>query len=197
MPNWTENSLVISKRDWAKFKEVAWDDEEKEVTFKKLLPEPLEVRIDAFYNSIFTNWDKDKDGDPEVPVDDNWFLRQQGEISVLRKNIRELGLNTEGWYNWHCNHWGTKWDACDTDVYHEDEIDDLDDDDQICIVFNTAWSDPEPWYRALAAVIPFETECTEEGGFFHYTAESDGKGNFDIHDDTEEYFKQREEDEEE
>ena len=196
MPNWTENSMLIYKEDWAKFKEVALDDEGSEITFKKLLPEPLEVRIDAFYNSIFTNWDKDKDGDPEVPVDDNWFLRQQGEISVLRKVIRELGMNTEGWYDWHCNHWGTKWDACNTQIFNDDEIDVMDDDDQICVTFDTAWSEPRPWFEALASVIPFEVECTEEGGFFHGTITGDGQGGLEVDEDTEEYFKQQAEEEE-
>ena len=197
MPNWTENSLLIRKKDWDKFKEVAWDNEENEITFKKLLPEPLEVRIDSYYNNIFTNWDEKKDGDPEVPVDDNWFKDRKGEVSILRKVIRELGLNTEGWYNWHCNHWGTKWDACDTDIYNEDEIDELDDDDQVCVIFNTAWSEPMPWFEALSAVMPFEVECTEEGGFFHGTITGDGQGGVTVDDDTEEYFKQQAEEEEE
>lgn len=197
MPNWTENSLLIKKKDWAKFKEVAWDDEADELTFRKLLPHPLEVRIDEYYNNIFTNFRDEKDGDKEIKFGKKWFLDRDGETAILRKVIRELGLNTEGWYLWNCNHWGTKWDACESCVDNIDEIDDLDDEDDLVVLFNTAWSAPEPWYQELSKIIPFETECTEEGGFFHFMGYSDGKGNFTIDDDTEEYFKRQAEEDEE
>lgn len=195
MPNWTENSLTIKKKDWAKFKEVAWDDVADELTFSKLLPHPLEVRIDEHYNNIFTN-NRDEE-DKDVPFDDQWFQDKKGEVSVLRKAIKELGLNTEGWYAWNCNHWGTKWDACDSYVDNIDDMDNLDDEDDLVVIFNTAWSAPEPWYQALSEIIPFETECTEEGGFFHFFGYSDGEGDFTINDDTEEYFSSHAEDDDE
>jgi Ferredoxin-like domain in Api92-like protein len=56
-------------------------------------------------------------------------------------------LENDGWYKWCCEHWGTKWDACDV------EVDPLDDDDIETTVeyhFNTAWTPPKPAVRAMA-----------------------------------------------
>ena len=49
------------------------------------------------------------------------------------------------WYEWHCRHWGTKWNACRT-----------------CVVvefielksFDTAWSPPTPMLAELGARFP-------------------------------------------
>ena len=123
----------------------------------------------------------------------DWFKNKQGEQRQIYNTMKELNLCIDGWYNWNCNHWGTKWDASESYVDNIDEIDDLDDEDDLVVMFNTAWSAPEPWYQKLSEIIPFETECTEEGGFFHFMGYSDGEGNFSIEDDTEEYFSNQEE----
>jgi len=40
------------------------------------------------------------------------------------------------WYNWRCQHWDTKWDAYDLEILDDDE-------EQLEVTFNTAWSPPE------------------------------------------------------
>lgn len=191
MPNWTENSLLIKKKDWAKFKEVAWDDVADELTFSKLLPHPKEMEIDEYYN-LAEHFKREEECQP-LELGDDWFKNKQGEQRQIYNTMKELNLCIDGWYNWNCNHWGTKWDASESYVDNIDEIDELDDEDDLVVMFNTAWSAPEPWYQKLSEIIPFETECTEEGGFFHFMGYSDGEGNFSIEDDTEEYFNNQEE----
>ena len=44
------------------------------------------------------------------------------------------------WYDWSCKNWGTKWNACDTDMNDKD-----------CIIwFDTAWCPPREIYRQIA-----------------------------------------------
>lgn len=50
------------------------------------------------------------------------------------------------WYNWNIAYWGTKWDACDVETF--------DVDGRLVFEFNTAWSPPEPVYKALSEKLP-------------------------------------------
>lgn len=71
-------------------------------------------------------------------------------------NIKHYG--SPNWYDWCCSHWGTKWNASNTNYDEENE----------CLHFNTAWSAPEPIFVALAAAEPtacLEIESEYEGGF--------------------------------
>ncbi|TPL94757.1 hypothetical protein [Mesorhizobium sp. B2-3-10] len=54
--------------------------------------------------------------------------------------IAETGHSN--WYDWHCEKWGTKWDACELQVNEADE-------DSIDVYFETAWSPPEAWLVAM------------------------------------------------
>lgn len=45
------------------------------------------------------------------------------------------------WYDWACEHWGTKWDACDAEI--------TDKDDKYSIRFDTAWCSPSLWIEEL------------------------------------------------
>ena len=71
----------------------------------------------------------------------------QGMLS----NVEEEKYGEENcWYVWNINHWGTKWDA------YEQEIN-MNGDDVMTIMFQTAWNAPIPYMKKLAEV------CTEEG----------------------------------
>jgi len=197
MPNWTENILHLKKKHWDKFKEVALDDE-GEIDFEKLIPHPLEVEIDIFYNNILTNPILERDDAKDYEeFSEKWFEDRKGESVRLSHVFKELGMGDQGWYDWQCTNWGTKWNADTMSIPRKAERESLDDEDYLEVVFNTAWSDPQPWFEKLSEIIPFEVECIEEGGFFHLNCESDGKGNFTIDDDTAEYFANQDEDDEE
>lgn len=49
-----------------------------------------------------------------------------------------------GWYGWSLAHWGTKWNAYDTDL----------DGDNLWVRFDTAWSHPSPIIEALSRLFP-------------------------------------------
>ena len=53
------------------------------------------------------------------------------------KNIQDYGESN--WYDWHNKNWGTKWNACETIVLNENEVE-----------FQTAWSTPEPIIKAIS-----------------------------------------------
>ena len=47
------------------------------------------------------------------------------------------------WYDWACANWGTKWNACDTFISGNNDIQ-----------FNTAWGEPTPIFYAMSKMYP-------------------------------------------
>ena len=82
------------------------------------------------------------------------LINEQGEFSfncavpqpenLYRENIsseKRDELDAQGipnWYDWNNRNWGTKWDACSAYV-------DTDEDNEIRVNFQTAWSPPSDW----------------------------------------------------
>jgi len=95
---------------------------------------------------------------PETPVE----YARWGRAYI--SNYQKYGCFT--WYNWACNNWGTKWDACDPLLTHEEDLD--------IIGFDTAWSPPagivDEMPRMLrdccADDVKIEWKWAEEQGFF-------------------------------
>ena len=56
-------------------------------------------------------------------------------------NFMKYGFTT--WYGWRNHNWGTKWNACDTEILDKDTI-----------VFDTAWSNPDPIMEKLGEIYP-------------------------------------------
>lgn len=50
------------------------------------------------------------------------------------------------WYNWHCNNWGTKWNAYETLISY--------DNDTVELTFQTAWSPPNIWFERTVELFP-------------------------------------------
>lgn len=75
----------------------------------------------------------------------------------------------ENWYDWNIEHWGTKWDACQTERC-------LQEKNELHYRFETAWSIPEPVFRVMAekfSGLTFEFYCEEEQGWgAEYKAEN-------------------------
>lgn len=68
-------------------------------------------------------------------------------------NIITYGCDT--WYDWCCEYWGTKWNACEVYVGNKS------------VSFQTAWSAPDPIFEALAYLcdkynVTFEGEYADE-----------------------------------
>ena len=56
------------------------------------------------------------------------------------------------WYNWSISTWGTKWNACETEVYEESGV----------IEFQTAWSKPHGIFLEIAKHTPIRVEYADE-----------------------------------
>jgi len=76
-------------------------------------------------------------GVPDTPAYRNEFTDSQDEIRD----------DPTYWYKWNPENWGTKWNACDSDVVDPHST-------LLTINFNTAWSPPEPVIRALSEKYP-------------------------------------------
>lgn len=69
-------------------------------------------------------------------------------------NYEQYGA--KDWYDWRIKHWGTKWNACDTQINDPSEAD---------VYFNTAWSAPIPVLDELSKRYPdlsFEYNFADE-----------------------------------
>ena len=117
--------------------------------------------LDEFQAYVRTN-DYYKDGDtPKERVtyfDFNKFIPMPKE-------------EAENWYNWNCENWGTKWNACDVDVDDSSE-------GCLCYRFCTAWSRiSDALWEAIKGKFPtlvFDLSADEEAGFF-YSDTVDGR----------------------
>lgn len=118
-----------------------------------------------------------------VPMPVECRIDKQNTISPDKASGR--CTDSDGWYGWLCDHWGTKWDMCAVDYcYFDSQLKDCADeadDAQITIdiVFQTAWSAPVPfvaeWSRQNPEVtITLEAE-EESGAFFFKDIYQDGE----------------------
>lgn len=65
------------------------------------------------------------------------------------------------WYDWNNRNWGTKWEACDSEITSESE-------GSVTYEFRTAWGVPEPVFREMAKQYPnleFSFRSIEEQGW--------------------------------
>jgi hypothetical protein len=88
-----------------------------------------------------------------------------------KSNIAKHGYSD--WYSWCVANWGTKWDA------RVVEFDDF-NPNQTYVMFDTAWSPPENFFKIFAMLHPdayFRNEFDEEGMSFEgYCENSQAKG---------------------
>lgn len=95
---------------------------------------------------------------------------EQGRASL--KAFEESGFYD--WYDWSIARWGTKWGAYDFEDRERG-------DGRYVFKFETAWSFPEPVFRALASKWPtltFAVVSYDEGGNFACVGEFNGAGDF-------------------
>lgn len=83
---------------------------------------------------------------------------QNAKDAACQGDYRNPNFN---WYDWNLDHWGCKWDACDTSVEWEG--------DALVVSFSTPWAAPEEFLEKFAKMYPDVTlECFyfEEQGQF-------------------------------
>ena len=123
MPNWCYNRIrVYADSDQVdQLKEIYDIFNNHSDPFNQILPIP-----------DFKNIPNDKGELPKLEQMKN----PKGEIVWETYNFPD-GKNDDRWYHWNIQNWGTKWDACNVSIEYQD-------DSQIEIEFDTAWSPPEP-----------------------------------------------------
>lgn len=119
MPNWTTNTLEVTPAgalDHLIF------NAEGNVDFNVLIPRPEIL------------------GRVVSPVrygDEGRIMLNEGEATPEEQAEIEAQTHNN-WYDWSCDHWGTKWNACN----HDGDT------------FDTAWDAPRAWLEALAKHLP-------------------------------------------
>ena len=83
-------------------------------------------------------------------------IKDEPDVEIpLRGDIS--GSKRPAWYDWRCQNWGTKWNACHSRVEREAAT--------IFLSFDTAWSPPSPIFNEIAKRFPtlkIEGELIEE-----------------------------------
>lgn len=121
MPNWTYNSIIVkanNKQTLTRFINryfIKDKDDQLHFDFNKVVPQP-----------------NTKEECPQEYICD-----------CKKEHITDSkGGNWFNWFKWNYDHWGTKWNACDTIIVYQD-------DDQLEFNFNTAWCPPQPIFKLL------------------------------------------------
>lgn len=89
----------------------------------------------------------------------------KGDLGQKEKEI----YGSNNWYDWSCDNWGTKWNACHTEFYAQNPIRKNGNQSVLEFKFDTAWGLPEPIYDKLAEMYPdlhISVSYDEEGMFF-------------------------------
>ncbi len=131
MPNWCQNLMVMRKEDRIKL--------EPFITL-----EGEELRLD--FNKVIPKPDTVWDGTGDVDRDSEEFKKKYPDGD---------------WYNWNCDHWGTKWNSCHNDIPTLSP-----DQEEYTVWFDTAWSPPLPVIEELSRHMDFMYFYIEEGCHF-------------------------------
>lgn len=118
MPNWTENRIKIN-------------------CLGDLPSDVVAERTKAIID-FMTNNEGQVDFEKIIPMPAGIF---RGNLSMEDRQKHK----DNNWYDWSLQHWGTKWNACDS--YIESDY----------VEFLTAWSDVAPILRALSVRYPDAT----------------------------------------
>jgi len=168
MPNYVSNTVTFAREDVDKVKRLVMSDD-SEFDFNRIIPMPESLKIhsgsctfDALCLSNCADLDRLKErysdeGEEPDPSVFYPYARDPETMPELRVLARLIQFNQDqyghgDWYDWACEKWGTKWNACEP--YWSDNT----------VSFDTAWADPEPIFVQLAKLlgITFTVECEEE-----------------------------------
>lgn len=149
MPNWVYNTITISgeAEAIARFREqagkphpIGWDEAEGKLEYDQ---QPI-----SFWNFI---------APPAEAVESGEYFGTHG----YTKEGGKVGHTPNNWYEFQCDKWGTKWDACEANLDEESPT-------HLGYRFDTAWSPPSPVFEAMVEQFPeldFSIWWEEEQGF--------------------------------
>ena len=129
MPNWVSNTLRVKAKT----------EQELDAFLDAVNAhnDPTQQSFKSEYSSFDFNFNA------IVPQPSNLFLDNLG--AKEREMCKEL--NIPNWYDWNTDNWGTKWNACHTDLSHQSKK-------ECTITFDTAWSFPTPVIYKMYEMFP-------------------------------------------
>ena len=101
-------------------------------------------------------------GTHPMPEDLNITKGTQTQDEKEQAMLNKAKYGYTDWYEWKCEEWGTKWDACESHIDHNDI-------DYFAVSFETAWSPPTAWINNIMQDFPdlcFTLEYEETGMCF-------------------------------
>ena len=143
MPNHCHNRVTIygsgnntdeTRAQIAKLKQIFEDEE----CFTQIIPEP------DWYHTPLISSDTPSYREPKGKVGE---LPQYVEDPWRRLVFKSTGRADDRWYDWRVQNWDTKWDCYDVEILDDDE-------ENLEIGFNTAWSPPEAICSAIREQYP-------------------------------------------
>lgn len=151
MPNWCLNKL-----------EIYFSAEQGEAVRQALFSTNESSNIELDFERLMP---MPKELDIAFAYNDAEKLAQQ-----YQHNIDNYGY--KDWYDWSIANWGSKWNATSTIIFDESE-------EHLSLYFDSAWSPPESWFKALCAAFPdvdFTLSYYEPGCWFAGSMQSDEMG---------------------
>ena len=121
----------------------------------------IELKGDKYHRQEFVDKNKGYSMWDTAKVNDYHNLSFHASVPCLKKHLTAHKKNTsnQGWYAWCNKHWGTKWEAIDSEVYHSE--------DGTSYSFETAWGSPVEYVKKVSRMYPqieFHVIWSEEGG---------------------------------
>lgn len=179
MPNWVTNFIRLEgdEKRIRELKERIKDDEYGlgTIDFNKLIPMPKSLNIESgsrttlglkayklFAELYQLGVKRTKEELLNIPKErEEAFLKYKKDIKADEWELgraayrNELQYGSPTWYEWCCNNWGTKWNACG----YAEGVDYNTEENTIW--FETAWSAPHPILQKLSQEYP-DIEITHE-----------------------------------
>ena len=184
MPNWTGNNLTIIgtvedinlfEADRLAALKANDCDPEQIITFHMVLPMPQELKgthggprpmREAEIRRMAAQYEW-SDEALQVALEKQMTDELEAKLDELKAKY-----GADNWYDWCCNNWGTKWDACH--AAHERmpfTSAGRSDQDRVTITFDTAWAAPESVIHTLVRKYPNLS--------FHHSYSYEGEENTD------------------
>ena len=135
MPNHTHNEVLIGTNT----------NEEQEILALQILKNDLGIGDGKFdFNGIIPMPKEIKKG-AEISIEDfvdgdepEGYENVMGKYVPKDQKIRKMLVikyGSDNWYDWACDHWGTKWNAYDVEICQDEES-------TLQVDFTTAWDSP-------------------------------------------------------
>lgn len=110
---------------------------------------------------------------------EKYYKNDSSEMTFFGQFIPRPVSEDNNWYNWNCDNWGTKWDACNmnppTFTDHKNGTAEL------YLIFDTAWSPAMPIFEHLRGLgLSVTAEYEDEGLMFAGSFENGEDISYDI-----------------